>query len=1776
MRTLLFLGLAALAFATSNRIPNPRWLEEIVTESNVRDTHFKSNREYQFVYNGQLLTGLPQSSKQHSATRIQAVCTVLFKSDSNCLLKCTHIRMGKLNEKVVEPRTMVPFSAFEEVQIDSELKQLLQTVVKFTYDRGLIRDIVFDGSERPWSANIKRGVLNMLQVNLQQHGRTDRSDDAVLKNDIVDTEDKRNDFFTAMEKTLEGECECDYTVTSQPCIDCDQSDNNVLNVTKSINFEKCRRRPEIKYNYRFSTPCDTCEKRYTSEEKIVRSSTVTKYHISGTTEQFLINEVVCDSQYNYIPMTEDTNVITTYTKQHLELVKSGPISSDINEPENQVTSDSGMVFTQDWDVLKEKFFQNGEDDFQQKTPYSSIENKNEFVGQILRRLVRCLSDSVEDCSSRQFVRLVKVLRMCKTNELKDIHNSFYKTTPSSFTPEDHKKIKDLLVDAMCIAGTKDTISHIVDKIKKRQVGTIKASLTIKNLINVRVPSKHMIDQLLSLSDHQVCKRSTILRQSVLLTTGSLIHGLCGDHKDKLAQQLRTSDKLCDRSVKQEIVEKLFRGFHDSETTSDKTLWLRTISNAGLDLSVLKLEKIIKNTDRTYSTMIRMEAINGLRRLTGTMGRKIQKILMPIYMNDRDLSDVRMYSLYQIMQTLPDRSVLDQITRKLFNERSRQVGSFTFSHLTTLANSTNPCEKRVADDLKLSLRRSSRSRSSSHLTGISKLFTLRSYSDKYDKGIDLDLGMIMSSSYVPRFVGASLNFNTHSQWMKRLFAVGFGQLGGGKWLKNSYHRRYTDSDDSDDETLRRSPRSPGTMSPRDELKHIFKKLTISDRYSDDDDSNQIVLPYMTFKDQEISFMPITRDYSDDILKELVDNDVIDTQNMKRQLDRGLQIDIYQGYMLHEQSRKIPTSLGMSLRTSVKVPLITRLSGEIKGKVEPKVKLTINLKPSLSLGGCVKMESWSPVVNSGLKVMSVLSLYTPINVEYTVDKTMNPVDTELSWKPHRNQFQLMKAESRPITYTITWPNNLKNWQEPEQRTVFGDEWNRVKTIDQEFGDNSLGIKFRTHGSWHKNPSTRMSGTPFCPFSGPNKMQVTVSPGNQMPEEVIVKVTGKLFEKNKKSLKPKFDKFYNSQDKSYFDSSSERSDSSSESSDSSSEYKRYESSDSFNNQLLVKIFTRGSSIKRSGEIKTNCKCDDRNRHCKCDLDIKRTPVPNVESSDWKLKSEFEVFYPETRYRLSEFSRDDTFLCQMKTKWGESSGDKKEVEMKIQGRRSDKQMRLLEKERTNYKSECSSSICQYNKLKEFSVLTDFKIDIDYKLGNKEMNVTNKLYRSLKHFYWKQSDVNQINVRNTDNQVRCRITIDPKNKHLVNVTIKTPTEKTIMKDIYLPMKLQPVNIRTRSSRVRSLSEMVQTLVEPSMVKCEVRPSTIKTFDGLRMRLPFSKCYSVLAKDCAKSDEPRFAVMVKNVEESSKKQMKILVKHTKIVLKSDGSDITVVINGDSKPCPTFQEITDSSDRVVVRIQKQGPYCKVSLPRTGVKVYYDGYGADVKLSQMYHSTQCGLCGHFDGERSRNRELRDSRNRYVSLKDFHDSYLMKEQCNVEDYIKDSSRYSIYGDDEEVRYDPDWRSKKSGFCPGLSLDSVVRSDCNEQCSGDDSCSGEQKCCFNGCGHQCVEPISTRHSSWNSDSRDSRRRRSPIQRTKVIEQGSELCFSKNSVPKCPHGTYPQYESEQKVVYSCLSRSGTDGDRADRYHRQSMSGHPVVEEVKNLPASFTQTEAIPKSCISY
>jgi hypothetical protein len=207
MKLLAVLALVALAAATrlddkiSTRY-DAEWLDRITPEKRIEDNEFRAGREYQFIYNGQLMTGIPQSSEMHSATRIQALITLVFKTRTEVIMQMRHVRFGYLNDRVSNPRRIQSFEMFEQVEVDEELKTRLRAPVRFEYKAGMISEIYWDHMDQPWSANIKRGVLNMLQVNLKKDRRTDAVDETLLRRD-VDEVTRKFDFFTVMEKTLD-------------------------------------------------------------------------------------------------------------------------------------------------------------------------------------------------------------------------------------------------------------------------------------------------------------------------------------------------------------------------------------------------------------------------------------------------------------------------------------------------------------------------------------------------------------------------------------------------------------------------------------------------------------------------------------------------------------------------------------------------------------------------------------------------------------------------------------------------------------------------------------------------------------------------------------------------------------------------------------------------------------------------------------------------------------------------------------------------------------------------------------------------------------------------------------------------------------------------------------------------------------------------------------------------------------------------------------------------------------------------------------------------------------------------------------------------------------------------------------------------------------------------------------------------------------------------------------------------------------------------------------
>jgi len=71
---------------------------------------------------------------------------------------------------------------------------------------------------------------------------------------------------------------------------------------------------------------------------------------------------------------------------------AGSIETRIELPTNAKLSESQLVYTQDWDEQKERFFMDGDREFLKDTPYSDIRDKVKLMEPLVHRLLTAISD----------------------------------------------------------------------------------------------------------------------------------------------------------------------------------------------------------------------------------------------------------------------------------------------------------------------------------------------------------------------------------------------------------------------------------------------------------------------------------------------------------------------------------------------------------------------------------------------------------------------------------------------------------------------------------------------------------------------------------------------------------------------------------------------------------------------------------------------------------------------------------------------------------------------------------------------------------------------------------------------------------------------------------------------------------------------------------------------------------------------------------------------------------------------------------------------------------------------------------------------------------------------------------------------------------------------------------------------------------------------------------------------------------------------------------------
>jgi hypothetical protein len=178
------------------------------------------------------------------------------------LLQLRNVQLCEVNDKIKMVRHITPVESgaacapIKDAEIATILQENLVKPIRFRWEQGQVSLLQVDATEAYWSVNLKRGLLNMLHVNLMELEAIPALPKAVTEaiKAAVPSAGHRtlNNYYRVMEKDIIGECESIYAMQKEA------EQIPILTVTKVRNFDNCASRPVFQRGLLAALDCHAC------------------------------------------------------------------------------------------------------------------------------------------------------------------------------------------------------------------------------------------------------------------------------------------------------------------------------------------------------------------------------------------------------------------------------------------------------------------------------------------------------------------------------------------------------------------------------------------------------------------------------------------------------------------------------------------------------------------------------------------------------------------------------------------------------------------------------------------------------------------------------------------------------------------------------------------------------------------------------------------------------------------------------------------------------------------------------------------------------------------------------------------------------------------------------------------------------------------------------------------------------------------------------------------------------------------------------------------------------------------------------------------------------------------------------------------------------------------------------------------------------------------------------------------------------------------------------
>jgi hypothetical protein len=493
-----------------------------------------------------------------------------------------------------------------------------------------------------------------------------------------------------------------------------------------------------------------------------------------------------------------------------------------------------------------------------------------------------------------------------------------------------------------------------------------------------------------------------------------------------------------------------------------------MGNAAIDLSITDLADVIN--DKREECMVRHTAIDALRRLRTQMPHMIQGILMPLFQNNQEKAEVRIAAFGQILNTMPNQQVIDQITFALTVERSQHVLAFVYNTMKAMSKTRNPLKQELAKHIQNALKLVNVDDQALKMTG---LHQIPIYSPEQNEGIffnlvsafsprnampvhlSAQLNSVLNGEYQTNDIGLMASMQNADQWYERVQQI-FQQT------VNVYNRAYTRGQRNQEKqgsTLNDIHRQLGIKSRRSSSYSNYPSmgsLNIQNKgQSQQQNRNNQAQnqgqqqqqdrrqePFMVFtlrvSDIDQIVIPMSENTGPHALREILFGENKFSLNQiiseYKALNNGVNIRKSMVSTWNEKRANIATSSGLPLKALQFAPMITTLQARAQVNVESSslssplgLKAQVQGQASLNVAYIQKLEVWLPIFATGTASIRSLELNIPVNAEITANSAHG---LQVRIKMPQNKKELVLGlHSIPTTYTAEFDQAKNSQREPK---------------------------------------------------------------------------------------------------------------------------------------------------------------------------------------------------------------------------------------------------------------------------------------------------------------------------------------------------------------------------------------------------------------------------------------------------------------------------------------------------------------------------------------------------------------------------------------------------------------------------------------------------------------------------------------------------------------------------------------------------------------------------